>query len=373
MKVHRSSKCSLKFITAAKQKRLELVLAEYGKVVNFFIKEFWEDCPNYQALLKPIVDLPETWLSARLRKVAAREAIGMIQARRKRSGDKAVTRPTHQGRTMSVSSTIAELQEPKTEDSEFDAWLHLSSIGNRTIIDLPIRFHKHYNELAERGKRLNSYVITPDYVQFTFEVETGPKKAEGKAVGLDTGMKKLASLSDGTFFGTEMWSLLEKLDRCKYGSNGYRRVKRHIKQRMDECAKEVFRSTPNLSLLVVEKLQNLNYKLKQRRRLCSKMRRFIGSWAWRYWLDRLQMLCEENRVRFRSVWPAYTSQTCPACGLVDKRNRKGEMFRCQNPECDYAGDADSVASENILNRFLSGPYGARFKPLDLDNGTFVYR
>ena len=36
-------------------------------------------------LLKPIVDLPDTWLSARLRKVAAREAIDMILSAKKRS------------------------------------------------------------------------------------------------------------------------------------------------------------------------------------------------------------------------------------------------------------------------------------------------
>ena len=76
MKVIRSTKCSLKFSTSKKKSELNTILIEYGKVVNFFIEYFWQDLdniPSKSKLLKPIVDLPQsiTWLSARLRKVAA--------------------------------------------------------------------------------------------------------------------------------------------------------------------------------------------------------------------------------------------------------------------------------------------------------------
>ena len=82
MEIIRSTKCSLKFATNQKVKQLQSVLSEYGKVVNIFIDYFW----NLQTkisktnLLKPIVDIPDTWLSARLRKVAAREALDMISS-----------------------------------------------------------------------------------------------------------------------------------------------------------------------------------------------------------------------------------------------------------------------------------------------------
>jgi hypothetical protein len=57
------------------------ILNEYGKVVNIFIQYFWNNPEKASKvlLLKDIVDIPETWLSARLRKVAAREAIEMLQ------------------------------------------------------------------------------------------------------------------------------------------------------------------------------------------------------------------------------------------------------------------------------------------------------
>ena len=76
---------------------------------------------------------------------------------------------------MYVSCTIADLIDSK-ESVEFDAWLHVASIGDKHIMDLPIRYHKHFNNLNLQGKRLNSYIITDRYVQFSFEIETLPKK-----------------------------------------------------------------------------------------------------------------------------------------------------------------------------------------------------
>ena len=84
MKIVRSSKCTTKWMTAEKRSTLRRVLEEYGRIVNIFIDHFWElpSPPAKAELLKPIVDLPETWLTARLRKVAAREALDMISSSR---------------------------------------------------------------------------------------------------------------------------------------------------------------------------------------------------------------------------------------------------------------------------------------------------
>ena len=178
MKVNRSTKCTLKFANISKLDTLHTVLTEYGRVVNIFIDHFWSvGCPTKSELLKPIVDIPSTWLSARLRKVAAREAIDMITAVKAKDDDK-LPKPTHKGQRMHVSCTIADLQ-PSTVSS-FDAWLHLSCIGNKLSLDIPIKFHKHYHQLRQMGKRLNSYIITKKYVQLCFEIETGPKKDVGE-------------------------------------------------------------------------------------------------------------------------------------------------------------------------------------------------
>ena len=49
------------------------------------------------------------------------------------------------------------------------------------------------------------------------------------------------------------------------------------------------------------------------------------------------------------VDPAYTSQTCHACGHVDKRNRRSQAaFHCGR--CDLVGHADHNAALNIAAR-----------------------
>lgn len=358
MKIIRSTKCSLKFANKKKLAQLSEVLEEYARIVNLFIDSFWNDCPAKAGLLKPIVDsvLP-SWLSARLRKVAAREAIDMVKAAKERWGDQAVM-PTHRGDRMCVSSTIAELKTSWVLG--FDRWLRLSSLGDKLQIKLPIKLHKQFHKWDQRGKRLNSYIITREYVQFAFEIETGPKQSKDACVGVDTGIKALASLSTGEQIGTDIESHIKRIKRRKHGSKGQKRATRALRQRMNEVARDVCKRA---SLVVVENLKNItkNRKKNVKRRLTKNMRRSIGRWNVRYWLDRLRMTSEETNVSYRSVSPYKTSQTCPFCGHVDRRNRSGEKFLCR--KCERAGNADIFAGMNILERFLTGPYGAGCKPL----------
>ena len=116
------------------------------------------------------------------------------------------------------------------------------------------------------------------------------------------------------------------------------------------------------TLSTVENLKNITKNTK-RRALGRKTRASIGRWNVRYWLTRLQQVCERNRVSFRSVSPRYTSQQCSNCGFTDRGNRDGELFRCLS--CGYQANADVQASRNILTRFLTGPYGAGFKSSNL--------
>jgi IS605 OrfB family transposase len=267
-----------------------------------------------------------------------------------------IHKPKHQGKRMCVSCTIAELQKPDKANS-FNAWLHLASIGNKVNIDIPIRFHKQFNELNRAGQRLNAYIVTENYVQFSFEIETGPKKEVKHMVGVDTGINTLASTSDKKQFGTDIKELINRSKRCQKGSKGKAKAIRALRQRIDEVAKEVLK---NVDLVVVEKLSNLNESSKLKGRLSQNMRSSIGSWNYAYWLMRLQEQTERNRVSFRTVAPYNTSRQCPACGHTDKLNRVGEIFLCQS--CGFSGNADIVAAGNILKRFTTGKYGSCYKP-----------
>ncbi|MCI0489291.1 MAG: transposase [Blastocatellia bacterium] len=67
--------------------------------------------------------------------------------------------------------------------------------------------------------------------------------------------------------------------------------------------------------------------------------------------------CEETGVRLRFVSPCFTSQRCSHCGKIDKRNRRGERFKCLY--CGYEDDADLNASKNLEYLGLAGAYSLR--------------
>ena len=175
MKFSRSTKCSLKFMTEAKRATLDKVMDEYSCVVNVFIGRFWNKTPKKSELLKEVIAINDSWLGFALRQCAAREAIDMVKTVRRRWRHKPSkqTMPVHRGNRMSLNQNVVLLQEP-VKAKEFDGWLHLRNIGRKTIFDVPIQFHRHYNRLKRRGKFCQSYVIVRNkhgaYVQLTFEI-----------------------------------------------------------------------------------------------------------------------------------------------------------------------------------------------------------
>jgi IS605 OrfB family transposase len=165
----------------------------------------------------------------------------------------------------------------------------------------------------------------------------------------------LASLSTGEQKGAEIKTKIERVKRCQHGSKGQQRARRSLRQYIDRTVNEIM-SIVDLTLIVVEQLKNITKNTKQpKRRLGKNIRRSIGAWNVSYWLKRLEMACERNRVSFRTVSSFYTSQTCPVCGHCQKENRNGIEFKCL--QCGYADNADISASKNILNRHLSGKFG----------------
>ena len=365
MKIIRSSKCSLRFITDAKRQVIVRILREYQRVVNLYIDAWWFDCPKSAKEITSKYQTVgiQTWFTARLQREAAREAVSMIQSVReryvtaKKNREKCKTtpkKPVHRGKRMCLSGDIICCEVPDQATS-FDFWLHFSSVGEKIIFDIPVKRHRHFNDLAAIGKRNNHYIITQDSVQFSFEIKVEKKLEPIGCLGIDTGINALASTTIGEQFGTEIKEKIQKIKRCQQGSKGQQRARVSLRNYINKTVKEVM-SIPGLTSVVVEELTGITKNTKDpRRRLGQEFRRSIGVWNVRYWLTRLEYACERNRVSFRRVAAYNTSRTCPNCQHCHKSNRNGTEFRCLN--CGYSGNADIVASNNILNRFLNGKYG----------------
>ena len=367
MKIIRSSKCSLKFTNQGKIEKIKVILEEYSKAVNYYIDLLKDiELKEGQFFKANVVNsFQHEWMSHRLKKNACREAVGMLCSYQTKikNGDTKAKLPHHYGKSMTLASTCVNISF--TDKTDFDLWLHIYSIGNKIIFNLPLKKHNHFNKWLERGKLNNTVIIYKDKIQFSFTINEGSKKEVKKIVGLDAGINALASLSDGSQLGTDIKDCIARVKRCEHGSKGQKRARRALKQRIDEVVKEV---TDNYDLIVIEDLKNItkntkkrNKKYTDRRFLSKNMRRSIGSWNVRYFQKRLVLDCENKKVSYRTVKPYNTSITCPSCGLVDWRNRSGTKYLCSG--CGYTANADCNAALNILERFITGLYGTRYKSL----------
>ena len=89
--------------------------------------------------------------------------------------------------------------------------------------------------------------------------------------------------------------------------------------------------------------------IRARVRLRKPQRAAVHSWAFAQLGEFLGYKAQAAGVAFVEVDPAYTSQTCHQCGLVDKRNRRSQSdFQCAR--CDFVGHADHNAAIVIAAR-----------------------
>jgi IS605 OrfB family transposase len=382
MKINRSSKCYFnKWLTQKKKDELKEVLLEYSRVVNYFIVTYEKDTPSNTKFdlckagyIQECIATLDTFLTARLIKNAFQEGYGMVQSAKSNAEnrkDKKYSRPVHYGKKITLSETCAEHGIALTTKL-FDFSLILKCLrtdkGRGYKIQMPLKRHAQFNKWNNLGKLAKSVTITDKYVMFNFEIETGTKKEEGSLVGFDFGMKKLGTLSNGNIVGNDIENHLRELQCKKHCSKGYYRKKEEIKEYINREIKGIDFS--NKQLVVVEKLKNMKYKMKERGRLSKNIRSVFYNLSYRQVLSRIQMLCEENRVSFRSVLPYYTSQECSSCGHVEKGNRLSqESFVCL--KCGFSDNADLNASKVILKRFTMGTYGSHYKQAYLDETTKV--
>jgi transposase len=78
------------------------------------------------------------------------------------------------------------------------------------------------------------------------------------------------------------------------------------------------------------------------------MNRRLSGWVRGEIQERVYFKAVVKGFHHEQVNPAYGSQTCPLCGFVDSRNRKGDMFKCLH--CEHEDVADRVAAMNYAKR-----------------------
>jgi IS605 OrfB family transposase len=228
------------------------------------------------------------------------------------------------------------------------------------------------------GGQLRNATVLKDggrwYVSFC--VEDGESEAEpnGKSlVGVDRGVAVAVATSDGHMCdrafitageAERLRRLQQQLARCRKDSNRRRacRVKigrlhaRVRARREDFCAWTANRLTRNHGLVVVENLKIRNLTASARGTLAEPGRnvrqkaglnRAILDKGWGGLVRKLEHKARYNGSLIVKVSPAFTSQTCNACGHVAAESRESQArFRCV--ACKHQANADVNAAKNIL-------------------------
>ena len=208
-------------------------------------------------------------------------------------------------------------------------------------------------------------------IQTEYEVvSSAPNPSE---IGIDMGVKRFATLSNGDFveplnaFKQEQEKLAKlqrKLARQKKGSRNSRKTKRKIARlhryiadsRRDFLHKTSTKIAKNHSIICVEDLKVSNMSASARGtkespgknvKQKSGLNRSILDQGWYGFFQMLSYKLEQRGGKLIKVDPRNTSRTCPRCGLASAENRKSQAtFACIG--CGYRSNADEVGAINIL-------------------------
>ncbi|MFC5815501.1 RNA-guided endonuclease InsQ/TnpB family protein [Nonomuraea harbinensis] len=223
---------------------------------------------------------------------------------------------------------------------------------------------------------VKSYRVTLDragrwHVAFAAIPDPIPAPGLGEVVGVDRGVAVSAALSTGEMLhppglrDTEkarLRRLLRKLARATRGSNRRAEVKaaiarvkaRESDRRKDWVEKVSTDLARRFDVIAVEDLKIRDMTRSARgtveapgRNVRAKagLSRSILAAGWGGLVRRLEDKAPGRVVR---VSPAYTSQRCSACGIVDREARESQArYRCRS--CGYACNADVNAARNIAH------------------------
>jgi putative transposase len=179
-------------------------------------------------------------------------------------------------------------------------------------------------------------------------------------LGIDMGIVNIASDSTGErFSGQEIEAKRER--HAKYRATlqrvGTRAAKKHLRKLSGHQSRYQKHVNHCISKAIVAKAKRLHSvialedlkHIRQRAKAHKEQRKRLHNWGFGHLRACIEYKAKMHGVPVVAVDPAYTSQACSACGVVDRRNRPNqEQFRCV--ACGHEAQADHNAARNIAGR-----------------------
>ncbi|MBW4048704.1 MAG: transposase [Proteobacteria bacterium] len=229
------------------------------------------------------------------------------------------------------------------------------------------------------------------FVSIQTEREVEQPFPSGGAVGLDMGVARFATLSDGTFYvplgsfkrhQDTLRRAQQSMNRKTKFSKNWRKAKARVQRihsrignaRRDYLHKTSTAISQNHAMVCIEDLQVRNMSKSaagtadapgRNVRAKSGLNKSILDQGWFEFRRQLDYKLAWNGGWLVAVPPQYTSRTCPCCGHVSADNRQTQAkFACV--ECGFEENADVVGAINVLRaghaRFACEVSGAAMPP-----------
>ena len=235
--------------------------------------------------------------------------------------------------------------------------LSISTIAGRA--KMPFKIGAHSREMLKFQKGESDLFLSKGdfFLNVCCEVPEEELIKCKDVIGVDMGICKLATTSDGEFFDGEIVDRvhnkhqaardgLQKIGtksskrKLKRNSGKEKRFKRdinhQISKRIVETAKRTGRG------IALEDLTGI----RGRQRVSKKQRSRFSGWAFYQLRIFITYKAQAAGVPIFLVPPEYTSQHCNKCEHIDKRNRKSQSeFKCC--KCGHTDHADINAAKNI--------------------------
>lgn len=242
--------------------------------------------------------------------------------------------------------------------------------------EIPIVQHRQING---KIKTLSLKKETSDKWFACFAVEETPtiKASNGKPkVGIDLGLKILATLSDETIIknprhlkkhADHLASLQQLLSRKKKGSRNRWKAKREVALAYEKVVNTrtdfLHKATTNLVnsyfLIALEKLASQEMSEQN-------FGKSINDAGWGMFANMLAYKAESAGCQVVFVDPKNTTQECSCCHQIVNKNLTERTHEC--PSCGLTMDRDLNAAHNILARATQGHWGSNASG-DVQQGT----
>lgn len=262
------------------------------------------------------------------------------------------------------------------EGNHFDNYVKIilpffNEKGTRALkVHVPLKNHKHSNKLRRNGYSLRNNLQLKKvngqyYINMVWYKEDPQKRTEGSSLGLDLGVNKLITCSNGHIIGDDMPQLYDKIINKQRNSKNYKQLLTYRDNITNYYVNQL--DLTEVKSIIIEDLKNVKHKSsfkeqvkKGKVRFNKKKQQEINDrnarWMYPSVIRKIERMCAERGIKLVKVSPAYTSQTCSNCGNIDDKSRKGANYKCVS--CGYEIDADVNASINIRNR------GVLYSPSD---------